>query len=74
MSLEFEWDEEKSRVNQRTDDVSFEDACTVLAAPLSLTIPDPETQRRRHCDEGSVEAVLGPAAVLYRPVAGLSRS
>ena len=41
MSLTFEWDEEKAKRNVRKHKVSFEEASTVFADPLSLTIPDP---------------------------------
>ena len=41
MSLTFEWDEKKAKRNVRKHKVSFEEASTVFADPLSLTIPDP---------------------------------
>ena len=60
MGLAFEWDESKARVNKRKHGVTFEEASTVFADPLSLTIHDPvhsededryialgESQRRR---------------------------
>lgn len=40
MPLEFEWDENKDRLNRRKHGVSFEEASTVFADPLSVTIPD----------------------------------
>jgi len=60
MSLEFEWDDRKARLNIGKHGVSFEEASTVFADPLALTIYDPlhsedeeryvalgESQRRR---------------------------
>jgi uncharacterized DUF497 family protein len=41
MALAFEWDEEKARQNLKKHRVSFEEASTVFADPLALTIPDP---------------------------------
>jgi uncharacterized DUF497 family protein len=41
MPLGFEWDDDKARSNLAKHGVSFEDAATVFADPLSLTIPDP---------------------------------
>ena len=41
MPLAFEWDEQKARRNIKKHKVSFEEATTVFADPLSLTIPDP---------------------------------
>ena len=60
MGLAFEWDESKAKVNTRKHGVTFEEASTVFADPLSVTIYDPvhsededryialgESQRRR---------------------------
>lgn len=60
MGLAFEWDESKAKVNMRKHRVGFEEASTVFADPLSVTIYDPvhsededryitiaESQRRR---------------------------
>ncbi|MGQ0634736.1 MAG: BrnT family toxin [Planctomycetaceae bacterium] len=41
MGLNFEWDRDKARTNSRKHGVSFEEATTVLADPLALTISDP---------------------------------
>jgi len=41
MSLEFEWDDRKARLNIGKHGVSFEEASTVFADPLALTIYDP---------------------------------
>jgi uncharacterized DUF497 family protein len=41
MPLGFEWDDDKARSNVAKHGVSFEEAATVFADPLSLTIPDP---------------------------------
>ncbi len=40
MSLNFEWDESKSRSNQQKHGVSFEEAVTVFADSSALTIYD----------------------------------
>jgi uncharacterized protein len=60
MGLAFEWDESKAKVNTRQHGVTFEEASTVFADPLLVTIYDPvhsededryialgESQRRR---------------------------
>ncbi|MCO6454360.1 MAG: BrnT family toxin [Pirellulaceae bacterium] len=41
MGLAFEWDEDKAEANERKHGVTFEEASTVFADPLSLTIYDP---------------------------------
>jgi len=41
MSFTFEWDEEKAAENLTKHGVSFSEASTVFADPLSRTIPDP---------------------------------
>jgi uncharacterized DUF497 family protein len=41
MPLDFQWDENKASVNQAKHGVTFEEAATVFADPLSLTISDP---------------------------------
>ena len=46
MALEFEWDPEKADANQKKHGVSFDEASTVFADPLSLTIPDPDHSER----------------------------
>ncbi len=40
MSLSFEWDDKKSRENQRKHGGSFEEAKTVLNDPFAITIYD----------------------------------
>ena len=42
MPLTFEWDFRKARTNLLKHGVSFEEAATIFADRLSLTIPDPE--------------------------------
>jgi uncharacterized DUF497 family protein len=46
MALEFEWDPAKAAANQRKHGVSFEEAATAFADPLSLTISDPDHSAR----------------------------
>lgn len=41
MGLQIEWDPGKAASNLRKHRVSFEEASTAFADPLSLTIPDP---------------------------------
>lgn len=41
MSLSFEWDEGKALGNLAKHGISFSEASTVFADPLSRTIPDP---------------------------------
>ena len=45
MPLSFEWDESKAKANLAKHGVRFEDAATVFADRLSLTIPDPAHSR-----------------------------
>jgi uncharacterized DUF497 family protein len=42
MSLEFEWDADKAKTNLKKHGVTFEEASSVFADPLALTIPDPQ--------------------------------
>jgi uncharacterized DUF497 family protein len=42
MALRFEWDVEKASANFRKHGVSFEEATTIFADLLSLTISDPD--------------------------------
>ena len=54
MGLACEWDESKAEINKRTHGVSFEEASTVFADPLSVTIYDPV-----HSDEEDRYITLG---------------
>jgi uncharacterized protein len=40
MAFRFHWDPDKARSNLSKHSVSFEEAATVFADPLSITIPD----------------------------------
>jgi len=40
MSLRFEWNDKKARLNIRKHGIAFEEASTVFGDPLSITIPD----------------------------------
>jgi uncharacterized DUF497 family protein len=42
VALVFEWDPNKARANLGKHDVSFAEATTVFADPLSITISDPD--------------------------------
>jgi uncharacterized DUF497 family protein len=57
MSMTFEWDEGKASDNFAKHGVSFAEASTVFADPLSRTIPDP-----LHSDEEDRFIILGESA------------
>lgn len=40
--MKFQWDSEKAVSNERKHGVSFEEAVTVFADPLAVTISDPD--------------------------------
>jgi uncharacterized DUF497 family protein len=42
VALRFSWDPRKAAANRRKHGVTFEEAATVFADRLSVTIPDPE--------------------------------
>ena len=46
--MRFEWDEEKAKTNLRKHGVSFHEAATVFADPLSLTYHDPDHSASEH--------------------------
>jgi uncharacterized DUF497 family protein len=46
MGLFFEWDEGKNEHNLRKHGVTFEEASTIFADPLSVTIDDPQHSTR----------------------------
>ena len=54
MALRFEWDERKAGSNLKQHGVSFREATTVFADPLSITISDPDhsSLERRFVDIG----------------------
>ena len=41
MGLKFKWDKRKTEINRKKHNISFEEASTVFADLLSLTIPNP---------------------------------
>ena len=41
MALQFEWDSKKAQSNKRMHGIIFEEASTIFADLLSITIPDP---------------------------------
>ena len=43
--MQFEWNENKARINLTKHGISFNEAATVLGDPLALTFPDPEHSR-----------------------------
>ncbi len=54
MGLKFEWDPRKAARNLAKHGVSFDEASTVFADSLSLTIPDPD-----HSDEEERWVIIG---------------
>ncbi|RJQ59840.1 MAG: BrnT family toxin [Desulfobacteraceae bacterium] len=40
--MEFEWDSNEAKMNQRKHGVAFKEAATVFRDPLSITIDDPD--------------------------------
>jgi len=42
MPIRFDWDPRKERRNRQRHDIGFDDASTIFADDLSITIPDPE--------------------------------
>jgi hypothetical protein len=54
MSFTFEWDEAKASKNLKKHGVSFSEASTVFADPLSRTIPDPS-----HSEEEGRFVIVG---------------
>ena len=46
MGLTFTWDPDKAASNLAKHRVSFEEAATTFADPLSITIPDPDHSNR----------------------------
>ena len=51
MGLEFEWDANKARLNRLKHRVPFEEASSVFADPLSLSVDDPmhSTGKEERC-------------------------
>lgn len=58
MPLEFEWDAKKAKGNEAKHGISFEEAATVFADVLSLTIADPD-----HSEQEDRFVILGASAV-----------
>jgi uncharacterized DUF497 family protein len=54
VGLKFEWHSQKARENSRKHKVTFEEASTVFADPLSATVPDPD-----HSDEEDRYIIVG---------------
>jgi uncharacterized protein len=42
VALRFDWDPKKALANERKHGVSFAEATTAFADPLSITVPDPD--------------------------------
>lgn len=54
MPIKFEWDPRKERRNRQKHGVGFDEASTVFADTLSITIPDPD-----HSDEEERWVIMG---------------
>jgi uncharacterized protein len=54
MALEFEWDDEKARSNEKKHRISFEEAASVFADPLAVIFDD-ET----HSQDEQREIIIG---------------
>lgn len=54
MQTLFEWDRRKAEINLRKHGVSFDEARTVFADPLTITLPDPDhsVDEERYLDIG----------------------
>jgi hypothetical protein len=42
MGIDFEWNPQKAEANRRKHGVTFDEASSVFADPLSVAIPDPD--------------------------------
>ena len=60
MSFTFEWDDEKAEENLTKHGISFSEASTVFADPLSRTIPDP-----LHSDVEARYVILGQSMLQH---------
>ena len=58
--MRFEWDEAKAASNRRKHSVTFEEAVTVFADPLTLIEPD-----RTHADRFQILGVSTRSRVLF---------
>ena len=45
--MEFEWDPDKARENERKHGVSFQEALEVFSDDLSSSVPDPDTPKMK---------------------------
>ena len=54
MGLRFSWDPRKAAANVRKHGVSFDEASTAFADPLSITVPDPD-----HSDDDTRFLLVG---------------
>ena len=60
MSFTFEWDDAKALENLKKHGVSFSEASTVFADPLSRTIPDP-----LHSEEEGRFVIVGESTLQH---------
>lgn len=56
--MQFEWDEEKNKINIRKHKVSFENAVRVFLDPMHLEIPDPCENEERWNAIGFSDSIL----------------
>jgi len=54
MQIRLEWDPRKERRNLQRHGIGFDEASTVFADPLSITIPDPD-----HSDDEARWVIMG---------------
>jgi uncharacterized protein len=68
--MEYEWDDEKAKINLEKHGVSFDEASTVFLDPLALSGPDPdhsdEEDRYITFDHSSLGRLLSVCHI-YRP-------
>ncbi len=67
MPLTFEWDARKARSNFAKHGVSFEEAATVFADPLSLTIADPDHSIAERRSVTMAKAMAGNCSLSFIP-------
>ncbi len=56
MPIKFDWDPRKARRNLRKHGIDFDEASTVFADTLSITIPDPD-----HSEDEERWVTMGPS-------------
>ena len=57
--MNYEWDENKNKINQSKHGISFEEACSVFDDNRALVIPDPD-----HSEDEERFVILGMSELL----------